>query len=109
MGFSLNGGAPFNAAAACIRGFELELTGSAPATLRMNVVTPKTIGMSHFKETQLTSLAFFTFDQLVQGPWVQDPSPLDITQITDIQFHVYTNEQTTTPFQFCVQNVRAMY
>lgn len=109
MGFSLNGGAPFNAAAACIRGFELELTGSAPATLRMNVVTPKTIGVSHFKETQLTSLAFFTFDQLRQGSWVQPQSALDITQITDIHFHVFTNEQTSTPFQFCVENVRPMY
>jgi hypothetical protein len=109
MGFSLNGGAPFNAAAACIRGFQFALTGNAPAVLRINVATTKTIGVSHFKETALSSLAFVAFDEVRQGVWVPNPSPLDITQITDIQFHVYTNEQTTTPFQFCVQNVRAMY
>jgi len=108
MGFSLNGGGPFNAAAACIRGFQFELTGNAPATLRINVVTPKTVGESHFTETALSRSSFVDFGAVRQGDWVQNPSPLDLTQIMDIQFHVYTNEQTPTPFEFCVNNVRVL-
>ena len=109
MGFSLNGGAPFNASNACIRGFVFELTGSAPVTLRINVVTPKTIGVSHFTETALSRSAFVDFGSVRQGDWVLDPTPLDRTQITDIQFHVYTNEQAPTPFDFCVSYVYVLY
>jgi hypothetical protein len=108
MGFSLNGGAPFNAAAQCMRGFEFVLTGNAPVTLRINVVTPKTIGVSHFTETALSRNAFVDFASVRQGPWVPDPSPLDVSMITDIQFHVYTNEQAPTPFEFCVDYVRVL-
>jgi hypothetical protein len=109
MGFSLNGGAPFDAVSQCIRGFVFELFGTAPATLRVNVVTPKTLGESHFVETPLSSMAFVDFASARQGSWVVNPVPLDITQVTDIQFHVYTNEATTTPFNFCVNNVRALH
>jgi hypothetical protein len=86
-----------------------ELTGSAPVTLRINVVTPKTIGVSHFTETALSRSAFVDFGSVRQGDWVLDPTPLDRTQITDIQFHVYTNEQAPTPFDFCVSYVYVLY
>jgi hypothetical protein len=108
MGFSVNGGAPFNAASQCVRGFYFELSGTAPVTLRINVVTPTNIGESHFVETALSPMAFVDFASARQGSWVANPTRLDITQITDIQFHVYTNEAMATPFNFCVRNVRAL-
>ena len=39
--------------------------------------------------------------------WVAGPTPLDLTQITDLQFHVYTNEQTPVQYHFCISDIYA--
>ena len=106
LGLTLNQGRPWDAANQCIRGFLIDIGGTAPATLRINVVTPKTIGTSHFVEVPLGGNAVVDFATIRQGPWVTNPTPLDATQITDLQFHVYTNEQAPVPYDFCVYNIR---
>lgn len=107
VGISLNQGAPWNADRACVHGFVVDLSGQAPATIRINVVTPKTIGVSHFVEVPPAGTGTVVdFSTVRQGPWVAGPTPLDTTQITDLQFHVYTNEQAPVPYQFCVSGIR---
>lgn len=106
LGLNLNQGLPWNAANQCVRGFLVDIGGTAPATLRINVVTSKTNGISHFVEVPLGQNAVVDFASIRQGPWVANPTPLDTTQITDLQFHVYTNEQAPVPYDFCVYNIR---
>jgi hypothetical protein len=106
LGLSLNQGLPWDAASRCIRGFLVDIGGNAPATLRINVVTPKTVGISHFVEVPLGPNAVVDFTTIRQGFWVTTQTPLDTTQITDLQFHVYTNEQAPVPYDFCVYNIR---
>lgn len=108
MGFSLNQGAPFDTVSQCIRGFAFQLVGNAPLTVRVNVVTPTTIGVSHFMETALSLNSFVDFTSARQGAWVMTPTMLDARQITDIQFHVHTNEFSETPFEFCVNDLRVL-
>jgi hypothetical protein len=105
LGVSLNQGAPWNAPNSCVTGFVIELLGTAPATLRINIVTPRTIGVSHFVEVPLGGNVIVDFATVRQGPWVTNPTPLDPTQITDLQFHVYTNEQARVPYHFCAGDI----
>ncbi len=109
LGLNLNQSAPWDAASRCIRGFVVEILGSAPAMLRVNVVTPQTNGVSHFVETPLGGNVIVDFATIRQGPWVANPTPLDTSMITDLQFHVFTNEQTSVPYHFCVSNIRPLY
>ena len=106
LGLNLNQGLPWNAANQCVRGFLIDIGGTAPATLRINVVTSKTNGISHFVEVPLGQNAVVDFATIRQGNWVANPTPFDATQITDLQFHVFTNEQAPVPYDFCVYNIR---
>lgn len=38
---------------------------------------------------------------------VAGPTPLDLTQITELQFHVYANEQTPVQYHFCISDIYA--
>ena len=42
-------------------------------------------------------------NSLVGG--IPPPPPLDKTQVASIQFQVFTNTATSTPYQFCVNNL----
>ena len=49
------------------------------------------------------------FSMFAQGNWVPNPVPLDTTKLMSLAFHVVTNASDSTPFDFCVSNVRFIY
>ena len=110
-GFTFNHGMPWNAPERCVYGIAFDVTGMAPSILRVNLTTSVTQGVAHFLEVPVprqgpVAVAFTTF---TQGPWVQNPTALDPTLLTSLEFHVYTNQAAPTPFSFCISNVKFLY
>jgi hypothetical protein len=99
----------FDATAHGIAGFTVDIVGVAPADLRINLVTPETIGVSHFITVILpTSTQTILFTDVLQGNWVSGPVPFDPTRLSSIEFHVYTNATSPKPFDFCITNLQAV-
>lgn len=101
---------PFNATAAGIAGFIFDVTGTAPMRVRINYVMPTTESTSHFIEVEPGTNISVDFLSVNQGAWVMDPNRVafDPTQFRTIQFQVFTNDMSTTPYDFCVSNVRVI-
>lgn len=108
-GFTLNAGMPWNATEHCVYGVEFQIAGFAPATIRVNLSTTSTQGAAHFFEVPIANdRVHIPFDSFKQGSWVTNPTRLDTTQLTSLEFHVFTNTSSSTPFDFCVSYVRWM-
>jgi hypothetical protein len=112
LGIAMNqqGESVFDARARGIVGFAFDLSGVAPPTLRVNVVTPETLGASHFVTVPVTPFSqnALIFGEALQGTWVVNPAALDMSRVSAIEFHVSTNSAIPTEFDFCISNLRAI-
>jgi len=108
-GFTLNAGMPWNANERCVAGIQFDVSGFEPAILRINAVTLETQGIAHFAEVAIPQSVVLPWSAFAQGSWVPVRTPLDTTQLTSIEMHVFTNTGSPTPFGFCVSNVRFLY
>jgi hypothetical protein len=109
LGFELNAGMPWNAAERCVLGVTFDVSGAAPGVLRINAVTLATQETAHFAEITVPGHVELLFSAFSQGPWVANPTPLDLRALTSLQFHVFTNTMSQTPFAFCISDVRWVY
>jgi hypothetical protein len=81
----------------------------APSNLRVNVVTPETIGSSHFVTIALPAFGqAVLFSDALQGAWVTTPTPLDTSRLSSIELHVHTDAAAPKPFDFCITNLRGI-
>lgn len=111
LGISLGqaGNPVFDAKAYGIVAFSVDVIGVAPPDVRVNFVTPETQGASHFITTFVPAPnRIYRFDEALQGSWVPQPVPLDVTRLSSVEFHVYTDATAPKPFDFCVTNLRAI-
>jgi hypothetical protein len=98
---------PFNATAAGITGFSVDISGSAPTSgIRINL-TMDGVGDSNFVAAPIPGTTTFKLSQAKQGSWITTKTPLDPTKIVAMQFQVFTNATSATPFDFCITAIRA--
>jgi hypothetical protein len=97
----------FDLAQAGIRGFSVDISGSAPARIRINLTMPG-IADSNFVDAKVPGTTTFSLSDAKQGTWVTSKTPLDATKVEALQFQVFTNAATPTPFDFCVDAIRAL-
>jgi hypothetical protein len=107
-GFTLNAGMPWNATEHCVDGVEFQIAGVAPAVIRVNLSTTSTQGAAHFSQVPVVAgdHVHIPFDAFKQGSWVTNPTWLDPSQLTSLEFHVFTNTASNTYFEFCISYVR---
>jgi hypothetical protein len=101
----------YDALAHRVHGFVFNVTGTAPANIRVNVVTVNETVNLHHKEFALgTPEIVVRWDDplFTQGFWVQNPEPFEVHQILNLLIQVATNESAPTPFDFCISNLRAL-
>jgi hypothetical protein len=94
-------------AAAKITGFSVDLTGTAPAKVRINLTMPG-VADSNFVEAMVPGTHTFSLSEAKQGIWVKEKTPLDPTRVEAIQFQVATVATSATPFDFCVSGLRVI-
>lgn len=94
-------------ATAKITGFSVDLTGTAPAKIRINLTMPG-VADSNFVDATVPSTRTFSLSEAKQGSWVEEKTPLDPTRIEAIQFQVATTATSATPFDFCVSGLRVI-
>jgi hypothetical protein len=97
----------FDLVRAGIRGFSVDISGTAPARIRINLTMPG-VADSSFVDAQIPGTTTFDVADAKQGSWVTNKTPLDATKIEAIQFQVFTNATSATPFDFCVNAIRAI-
>jgi hypothetical protein len=94
-----------------LKGFSFTLSGTTvPSKIRVNYPTASTEETAHYKE--LTAVAGnFTvlFTEVKQGTWVTTPVALVNGDINAIQFQIVGDDENTVPFDFCVENLTALY
>ncbi len=92
-------------------GFSFSVVGTTvPAELRILFPTPITERIEHFETiTSGAGVYEVTFDGLAQGDWVTSPTQLDSTEVTAIQFHVPAKTDEAVPFDYCIENLHALY
>ncbi len=93
--------------AAKIRGFSVDISGTAPARIRINLTMPG-LGDSSFVEAKVPGTTTFALADAKQGTWVMTKTPLDPSKVEAIQFQVYTADSKATPFDFCVNAIRVV-
>jgi hypothetical protein len=101
----------YDATARRVIGFAFDLSGVAPLELRVNVVTPETIGAPHFVTALVTPFSEHTllFSDARQGSWIVNPSALDTSRVSAIEFHVSTDAWAPKAFDFCISNLRVIF
>jgi hypothetical protein len=97
----------FDLAHAGIRGFSVDISGTAPARIRINLTTPG-IADSNFVDAKVPGTTTFDVADAKQGTWVLDKVPLDPTKVEALQFQVFTTAATPTPYDFCIDAIRAI-
>jgi hypothetical protein len=97
----------FDLQAAGIRGFSVEISGTAPARIRINLTMPG-VEDSSFVDAVVPGSTTFDIDDARQGSWVTSKAPLDPRKIEAMQFQVFTNAAAATPYDFCVKAIRAL-
>lgn len=90
-----------------IRGFSVDISGAAPARIRINLTMPG-IADSNFVDAKVPGTTTFELTDAKQGTWVTNKVPLDATQVEALQFQVFTNAATATPYDFCIDAIRAI-
>ena len=108
---------PYDAAAAGIKGFSFEISGTTvPTSIRFKVEKPGATADSavEYCTTSMTPILTgpntVTFDQLVTECWTTGGTPATeaTSMLTKIAWQVVTNATSEVPFDFCVSNVRAV-
>lgn len=97
----------FDLQQAGIRGFSVDISGVAPARIRINLTMPG-IADSNFVDAKVPGTTTFNLAEPKQGTWVTSKVPLDATKVEALQFQVFTNAATATPYDFCIDAIRAI-
>jgi hypothetical protein len=97
----------FDLSQAGLRGFSVDISGSAPARIRINLTMPG-VTDSNFVDAKVPGTTTFNLADAKQGTWVKDKVPLDPTKVEALQFQVFTNAASATPFDFCIDAIRAI-
>ena len=90
-----------------IRGFSVDISGTAPALIRLNLTMPG-IADSNFVDAKIPGTTTFDVAAAKQGSWVKDKHPLDATKVEALQFQIFTETGKATPFDFCVNAIRVI-
>ena len=90
-----------------IQGFSVDIRGTAPARIRINLTMPG-VADSSFVDASIPGTTTFSIAQLKQGSWVKEKTPLDPSKIEALQFQVFTTAASPTPFDFCVTAIRVI-
>ena len=97
----------FDLVQAKITGFSVDISGTAPARIRINLTMPG-LADSSFVDAQIPGTTTFAIGDAKQGSWVTAKTPLDPTKVEAIQFQVFTNAASPTPYDFCVDAIRVL-
>ncbi|HEX2871067.1 MAG TPA: hypothetical protein VHP33_07425 [Polyangiaceae bacterium] len=97
----------FDLAAAKITGFSADISGTAPARIRINLTMPG-VGDSNFVDAKVPGTTTFALPDAKQGNWVMVKTPLDPTKVEALQFQVFTNAASATPYDFCIDAIRVL-
>jgi hypothetical protein len=97
----------FDLAKAKIRGFSLDISGAAPARIRINLTMPG-VPDSSFVDAKIPGTTTFDIADAKQGSWVMQKTPLDPSKVEALQFQVFTTAASPTPYDFCVTAIRAV-
>lgn len=97
----------FDLTAAKIRGFAVDIAGTAPSRIRINLTMPG-VADSSFVDAQIPGTTTFALADAKQGAWVTEKTPLDPTHVEALQFQVFTTAATATPYDFCITGIRAI-
>lgn len=97
---------PFNATAAHVIGFSMNITGTAPG-LRINITSVPAGDNAHFA-SGVVGPNTVLLSKVAQGSWVTTKMPLDATQLLAIQFQIPTVMNKAVDFDFCVDSLAAI-
>jgi len=97
----------FNATAANLTGFAVDITGTAMGEVRVNLTMPD-LADSNFVGATVPGTTFVPFTGAKQGKWVTMKTPLDPSKLLAIQVQVATSASKATPFDFCITAIRAL-
>ena len=97
---------PFDATAAHVIGFSLNITGTAPG-LRINITSVAAGDNSHFANGVIGANTVM-LSKVAQGSWVTTKMPLDSTMLLAIQFQIPTVMNKAVDFDFCVDSLAAI-
>jgi hypothetical protein len=97
----------FDLTQAKITGFSVDISGTAPARIRINLTMPG-VADSNFVDAKLPGTTTFALGDAKQGSWVTSKTPLDPSKVEAIQFQVFTNATSATPYDFCIDAIRAI-
>lgn len=98
--------APFDATAAHVIGFAMNITGTAPG-LRVNITSVAAGNDSHYKAGMVGANSVL-LSQVKQGSWVKMPAALDPTHLLAIQFQIPSVMGKAMDFDFCVEGLSAI-
>jgi hypothetical protein len=97
----------FDLMAAGVRGFSVDISGTAPGRIRINLTMPG-LGDSNFVDAVVPGTTTFDVASAKQGSWVMNKTPLDPTKVEALQLQVFTTAASATPFDFCVDAIRVI-
>jgi hypothetical protein len=97
----------FDLLGAKIRGFSVDISGSAPARIRINLTMPG-VADSSFVDAKIPGTTTFDIADAKQGSWVTNKTPLDATKVEALQLQVFTTAAAATAYDFCVTAIRAI-
>jgi hypothetical protein len=97
---------PFDANAAHVIGFSMNITGTAPG-LRINITSVAAGDNAHFANGVVGANTVL-LSKVTQGSWVTTKAPLDPTMLLAIQFQIPTVMNTAVDFNFCVDSLSAI-
>jgi len=97
----------FDLNAAKIRGFSVDISGTAPASIRINLTMPG-VADSNFVDAKVPGTTTFQVADAKQGSWVKTKTPLDPSKVEAMQFQVFTTAAMPTPYDFCVDAIRVL-
>ena len=97
----------FDLVKAGIKGFSVDITGTAPARIRINLTMPG-VPDSSFVDAKVPGTTTFNVADAKQGTWVTSKTPLDPSKVEALQFQVFTTAASATPYDFCVSAIRVV-
>jgi hypothetical protein len=95
-----------------VKGFRFTLSGTKfPKELRVTFPTATTEKTGHFKKLSSVTPGEYTvlFTEAAQGDWVKTPVDLVPGEVNAIQFQICAENTAAAPFDFCVENLTALY
>jgi hypothetical protein len=97
----------FDLNAAKIRGLSVDISGTAPGRIRINLTMPG-VADSNFVDATVPGTTTFQVADAKQGSWVMSKTPLDPSKVEALQFQVFTTAAMPTPYNFCVDAIRVI-